>query len=374
MKSFEYADETISDKELMIAVPSIIIGVGILTLPKELAEDTIAVDGWIPIFITGLFFIGYAWLLTKLASMFPHQSFINFASSLVTKPIAIVFTFLLALEGIFISGVVIRAISDIAKEYLFDRTPIEVISLTFLLVVVYAISGSRAGLFRINMMFFPIIISIILIVGIFSINSFDVTNYLPVFKTDVSGFVHSTKTSLFAYSGPFILLLYTSLVRNPKSAPKRAAYGMSIVPLMYIIIYFMCVGVFGYTATANVNYPIIELAKEIEIPGGFFERFDSIFFVIWIMAIFNTITMGLDAAVFALESIFKLKKMQLLYILSPLLFLIGMLPADILAVKRFSEFVSIYGLIIKTLIILVLLFMVKIKKRTKSKQTGKTKK
>lgn len=371
MKSFEYADETISDKELMIAVPSIIIGVGILTLPKDLAEDTIAADGWLAIFITGLFFIGYAWLLTKLASLFPHQSFISFASSLVTKPIAIVFTFLLALEGIFIGGFVIRAISDIAKEYLFDRTPVEVISLTFLLVVVYAISGSRAGLFRINMMFFPIIIWIILIVGIFSINFIDVTNFLPVLQTDVSGFVHSTKTSLFAYSGPFILLLYTSLVRTPKTAPKRAAYGMAFVPLMYIFIYFMCVGVFGYTATANVNYPIIELAKEIEIPGGFFERFDSIFFVIWIMAIFNTITMALDASVFALESIFKLKKMQLLYILSPLVFLIGMLPADILAVEQFSEFVSIYGLIIKTLIILVLLFMVKIKKTTKKDKTKK---
>lgn len=374
MKSFEYADETISDKELMIAVPSIIIGVSILILPKELAKDTIAADGWIPTFITGLFFIGYAWLLTKLASMFPHQSFISFASSLVTKPIAIVFTFLLALQGIFISGFVIRVFSDIAKEYLLDRTPIEAIFLTFLLVVVYAISGSRAGLFRINMMFFPIIIFIILIVGIFSINSFDVTNYLPVFQTDISGYIHSTEISLFAYTGPFILLLYTSLVRNPRTAPKRVAYGMMFVPVVYLIIYFMCVGVFGYTATANVNYPIIELAKEIEIPGGFFERFDSIFFVIWIMTIFNTITMALDASVFALESIFKLKKIQLLYILSPLVFLIGMLPADLLAVQRFGEFVSIYGLIIKTIIIFVFFLMVKIKKRTKSKQTDKTKK
>ncbi|API91567.1 germination protein GerLB [Virgibacillus pantothenticus] len=368
MREFEYADAKISDKELMIAIPSITVGVGILNLPKKIAETTVGSDGWVGILIAGIIFTGLAWAITKLCSMYPHQLFVEFAGSLVTKPVAIIITILLSLKGILISGFVLRTISEIAKEYLFDRTPIEVIALTFILVVIYAISGSRVGLFRLNMMFFPIIVFIIFLVGIFSINWFDTINYLPVFKTDLKGYVLATKSSAFAFTGLFMLLFYTTLVRTPKKAPKSASIGMSMVPVFYIIIYLMCIGVFGFTGTSNLNYPIIELAKEIEIPGGFFERFDSIFFVIWIMAIFNTVTMAFDASIYALESVFKVKKKLLIYILAPIVFLIGMLPQDVLSLQKFGDFVSMYGVFITGSVTIVLLLISYFKKRRKAKQ------
>jgi len=40
MKWFAYADRKISGKEIMIAVPSMLIGGGMLTLPHALAKDT----------------------------------------------------------------------------------------------------------------------------------------------------------------------------------------------------------------------------------------------------------------------------------------------------------------------------------------------
>ncbi|WP_200416405.1 GerAB/ArcD/ProY family transporter [Virgibacillus salexigens] len=363
MKWFEYGDETISDKELMIAVPSITIGVGILSLPRFIAKDTVSSDGWITLAISGILFIGLAWLIAKLASSYPDQTFVEYAGSLVTKPIAVILTFLLAVHGLILGAYVMRVIADIAKEYLFDRTPVEVIALSFLLVVVYAISGSRAGLFRLNMMFFPIIIFITGAVGLFAIAWFDPKNYLPVFKTDFSGYLSSFKSSSFSFIGSGIILFYTCLVRKPKKVPKMAALGMSIVPGLYIVIYLMCIGVFGNLVTANLSYPIIELAKEIEIPGGFFERFDSIFFVIWIMSIFNTMVMAFDVSVFAFESIFKWKKIQLILVLTPIVYLMGMFPQDLIAVVRFGEFVSYYGISVTFFVTIGLYIISTIKRR-----------
>lgn len=57
MKWFTYADPKIGDKQIMIAVPSMLIGGGILTFPKFLAEETIGSDGWIVVVIGGLFTI-----------------------------------------------------------------------------------------------------------------------------------------------------------------------------------------------------------------------------------------------------------------------------------------------------------------------------
>ncbi|AUJ25272.1 GerAB/ArcD/ProY family transporter [Virgibacillus dokdonensis] len=366
MRQFEYADEKISDNELMIAIPSVTIGVGVLSLPSLIAENTIGSDGWIPILGAGILFVSITWLIVKVASMYPNQPFISFASLLVSKPIATILTILLALQGVFITGFVLRIIADIAKEYLFDRTPLEVISLSFLLVVCYAVSGSRAGLFRLNMMFFPIIIFIIVFVGIFSTNWYDATNFLPVFQTDIQGYAGAMKNSIFSLTGLFILFFYTSLVRKPDKAPKKAAYGMTMVPIFYIFIYFMCIGVFGYAGTANVNYPIIEIAKEIEIPGGFFERFDSIFFVIWMMAVFNTVTMAFDSSLYALKSVFNLKKMHYILVLTPMLFFVAMTPEDVMDVQKFGDFVSIYGLVITTLTAVVLFIIASVKKKTSS--------
>ncbi len=45
MKRFEYADPNIGDKEMMITVPAILIGGGILSLPAEVSGTTIGSDG-----------------------------------------------------------------------------------------------------------------------------------------------------------------------------------------------------------------------------------------------------------------------------------------------------------------------------------------
>ncbi|GAB3800390.1 GerAB/ArcD/ProY family transporter [Virgibacillus kimchii] len=361
MKHFEYADEKISEQEIMIAVPSIVIGVGILTLPSQVAEPTIGIDGWVSIVISGMLLVSVTWLIAKLAASFPNQEFMTYASALVTKPVAIILTILFSINGVMVSAYVVRSISDIAQAYLFERTPIEVIGLTFLLVVVYAVSGSRAGLFRLNMLFLPIILFILFTIVSFSVGIFEPENLQPFFQTDFHGFLRGIEESAISFVGFGILFFYISLVRNPEKAPKMAFFGMGLTVMIYIIVFIVTVGVFGNTAASNLFIPVIELAKEIKVPGGFFERFDSIFFVIWIMAIFNTMCMAFDATVFALKSVITVKKIKLILFLSPLVFFTGMFPESYIEVQQFGTFLSYYGLGLTVGTALVLTIIHKIK-------------
>ncbi|SFB14314.1 spore germination protein [Lentibacillus halodurans] len=358
MERFEYADNSIGDREILVAVPSIVIGVGVLSMPRDIASATIAVDGIITIVAGGLLAILLTWFTAKLASQFPQQNFIDYASLITTRPFGIVLTLLLAVQGFMLAAFETRVIADVAKQYLFDQTPYGAVGLSFLLVVVYAISGSRTGLFRLNMMFFPIILIISILVMLLTTGLFEGGNLLPVLKTGVSGHWDALKQSIFSYIGFSFLLFYTSLVKKPKNVPKKACIGMSVAVFLYALIYVMCVAVFGNLAAGNLLYPTIELAKNVQIPGGFFERFESLFFVIWIMAIFNTTAMAFDAGVFALNSIFKKdRKMQLIFLLAPLIYIIAMLPNDIAEVSAFGVFVSYYGTTM-TAIITILLLMI----------------
>ncbi|WP_042225286.1 GerAB/ArcD/ProY family transporter [Oceanobacillus manasiensis] len=361
MKDFKYADEKISSREIMIALPAITVGVGILSLPREIALLTIGVDGWIAILIAGAVITIITWITAKLAASYPGESFLSYASKLVTKPVAILFTITLILQSLLLSAYVIRVIADIAKTYLFDRTPVEVVSLTFLLVVVYAVSGTRAGLFRLNMLFFPIIVLITFALAMFSLGWFEIENYFPIFKTGLMDHLKAAELSSLSFVGFNVLFFYIAIVKDTEKAPKASIYGMLIVVSLYFLIFLVNLGVFGNAVTGNLVYPLIELAKEIEIPGGFFERFDSFFFVIWIMSIFNTVAMSVDVSIYAFQSILNLKKITYLFCVAPIIYIIGMVPEGALEVGKFGTFIGYFGIISSSSIAIILFTISKIK-------------
>ena len=358
VKRFEYADEGITGREILILMPSVVIGVGVLTFPKGLAAVTIGADGWISVLVGGIIAILVTWAVAKMAASFPGQSFINYASRIASKPVAIVLTFIFAVIALQLTVFQVRQIGEMSKQYIFDRTPLEVVSLIFLLVVIYGISGSRVGLFRLNMMFFPIIFFVSFVLLLFNLTRVDTGNLLPMFQTDFQGHIKGIGDVFTSYVGLGVLWFYIALVKQPKRAPKKAVIGMCIPVGLYIFIYVMTIGVFGNHVTTNLIYPTIELAKATEIPGEFFERFESIFFVVWIMAIFNTSALTFDSAVFAITSIFqKAPKVKVIFILSPLVYFAAMLPKDIVEVAAFGSFSS-FSAGIYTIFVVIFLFVI----------------
>ena len=342
MKMFKYGDEKIGEKELMFAVASVVIGGGILTLPTNLAKATIGSDGWISLAIAGLIFAFFTWLAATLAARFPNQTFHTYASLIVTKPVATVLTSLYGLLFLLLSSYVVRNIAGISKDYLLQQTPIEVIALVFLLVVVYAVSGARVGLFRLNMLFLPIILFVAIFILLLNLKTIDVNNLLPMFKTNFSGYEKGFKASITSYLGFGVILFYIAYLKNSKQAPKAATIGMCIPIVLYILIYITSLGVFGYVGTANLVTPLIELAKRAEIPGMLLERVESLFFIIWLMAIFTTAAMAFDVAVLAINSILKkIAKIRIIFVLTPIQYFISMLPQDFIQVAAFGEVISL---------------------------------
>src|SRR5699024_1663058 len=136
MNFFKYSDEHISRNEFMIAIPSIMIGVSVFSLPREIASVTLFSDGWVSILLSGIIFTIIIVLGIKFATLISDQLVLSYTSYLVTRPVAIVLTFINVWIGIFISSLAVRSVSFISQQYLFEHTPMEVIALLFLLIVI----------------------------------------------------------------------------------------------------------------------------------------------------------------------------------------------------------------------------------------------
>src|SRR5690625_2571145 len=362
MNPFKYEDEYISRTEFMIAIPAMIIGVTVLSLPGSIAKATLYSDGWLVILISGVMFTVMAILATKLAVLFPGQSFLSYTSYLVTKPVATIITFIYSIIAFFLSAYSICSVAFIFQECLFEQTPVEVLGLLFLLVVAYAVSGSMAGIFRLNILVLPIILFFGLFIILFSIHWFEAVNFLPMFQTNFKSYIYGIKETFNTFVGYGIILFYISMLKKHQHLSKRVIIGMSIPIVLYIAIFLTSIGVFGHAVTANLKYPMIELAKRIDVPGGIFERVDAFIFTIWMMAIFNTVAITFDVAVYLLSSIFKrIEKKLLTFILSPIVFYISMFPQQIHQMETFGRMINHFTGYFTIVVIIGLLLIAKIR-------------
>ncbi len=97
MKPFEYGDEEIGSREIGFAVSSTIIGIGALSMPRDIANQTLFSDGWIILLLGGLICAVLGWFVTRVAILFPKQNFVQYTSAHLTKPVAYTISSILVL-------------------------------------------------------------------------------------------------------------------------------------------------------------------------------------------------------------------------------------------------------------------------------------
>ncbi|MDF2681756.1 MAG: spore gernimation protein [Brevibacillus sp.] len=358
MSAQTLAEKLISKNHMGINIASVTIGVGILTFPRALAKATGAVDGWISVVLSGVVAYLIAFTLAKLASRFPRQTFFEYSSLIASKPIGYILTILVCIYSMLFVSFEIRAIGNIAKQYLFYNTPVEMITLSFLLVVQYSVAGSRISMLRLNLLFLPVVLFVMLVVLVFTQPLVDMENIRPYFSSSWKSLLQGSKDVGLSYSGFEMILFYTMLMKRPEEASKSVLLGLLIPVILYMIIYIFVIAVFSAEVAKNLIYPTIELAKEVEVPGGFFERVESIFFTIWIMTIFNTSAMWLDITVLNLISMFRrVSKMVWILVLSPIIYFISMLPQNLVDFFSFGDKLTYFGMIIVYLFPICLLVL-----------------
>ncbi len=342
---FNYADESIGRKEMSFTIMSMMIGIGILTLPRSIASFTRFSDGWISLLAGGFIAAGLALVLAFLTIRMDKDNFYRYASKTITKPFAALVTAVVSLYFVLFCGYETRAIASISKQYLFERTPVEAVACAFLIVVIYAVAGSRIGIIRLNALFLPLVLVIAVLLLAFSSGNIRSDEMRPMFASSLPGLAAGTRETMFSLLGFEVLLFYGSMLRNRRDALPAAVTGVAVPVLLYLAIYLVCIGVFSQEALRNVTYPAIELAKEAKIPGEFFERFESVFFIIWIMTIYNTTCMALDIACESLRMLFGLARSPLHpMLLAPIVFWIGMAPRNVAEFAALGKFVSYLGI------------------------------
>jgi spore germination protein len=268
------------------------MGVGVLTLPRALAKETGTADGWMSILIAGLLIMVFVSLYVRLQRHFPDKDLLTYiGQGKLGKWVATILGVGFFIYWVCLLAFIVRILMIVIKMYLLPTTPTEVIVSLILLTVTYAVSKGTQGVIHLNLLFLPIVLTTLLIMQAFNIPNLKLENMFPIlpegFSPVISGLKH-TIISFLGVEGIFFLMA------NMKKSDIRATslnIWVGVVTLIYTVITIFCISIFGVEQNKVITFPTIELAKGIEVPGGFLEHMESLMITIWLMTVFNTMIM-----------------------------------------------------------------------------------
>lgn len=180
-------NQTVSNDQIKNLLITTLIGVGVLSLPSQMA-NILENDGWIPIIIAGLFFVPFLIMMDRLYKLYPNRSIFEIVIEVYGKVIFNILMIIVVIYFIMLTAYTTRVFGEVIKTYLLETTPMEVIVLTMLLATAYLSRSQLQVLARTATMIYPILILLVIFLTLISIPDSDYTNMLPVFNSDFKSF------------------------------------------------------------------------------------------------------------------------------------------------------------------------------------------
>jgi len=213
----------------------------------------------------------------------------------------------LALGVFFVAQIAFLDMTHFINSQFLYRTPIWVISIVFIIPLVYSLFKGINAVSRTSLLLFYVVIVVIIFI-IFGISSgVELENLMPVFTTDGTSLIHGALI-LVAYNVfPLFFLLILPKDKLIDYSPKKTLIFYFIAMLSLVNAAFMTIGIFGLDLSLLYEYPEFHLLKKVQV-GNFIDRVESILSMEWILALFVLIMIAIYFVSRTFEQTFKVKE------------------------------------------------------------------
>lgn len=354
----------ISAYQLGILIIVTVVGVGILTLPRNVVEIA-NTDGWILILVAGAVTIGISLVINTLANKFPNETIIEYSRDLAGYPLSILIGIILILYYIIFAAFSVRIFGEVLKMYLLPNTPIEIIIITFLITTIYLVRSGLEGIVR----FYEIIIFIMFIpyfIALFTgTSNLDYSNILPSFQIPPISILTGTLQVIFSFIGFEAVFLFIPFVSDRKNMKKTLIIVMSIITFIYLISTIIVLASFGSHEIQTLIWPLMAYIKSIQVPGAFIEQLEGVIMTIWVLFIFTTLGTIYFSPAFLLTRLTKTKEHKIFVIaLLPIIYILSLQPDNVAQIYDWLGVFSMYaGTLVVIIIPIFLLILAKIRKK-----------
>lgn len=348
-----------------------VIGVEVIAFPRLISKE-VGPDGiWI-IFISGLITILLVYLMTRLCQQFPQQSITQFVprilgskhsprlGRLLSAPLML----LLLISWLGIVAMITRSFGEVMVSAVLVETPIEFIMGTLCAIGAIVTSNRPEILARYAEFLLPFLYPPILLILFAVIQEGDWLNLLPLFQVNWHQVFKGLLHSLATFGGIKVILVFMAFYQQPQRAMHSHISAMVIIMIGYLGTFLSALSIFGKDEIVHLLWPTLEVVKQLRIPGGILERVESAVLVVWMVAVFTSITAMLGASVQLIISALRLQEHYRKWaaLLGALIvYIVGILPSTVNQLFLWTYRVELLGVSIALVLPLFLFVVLKIR-------------
>jgi spore germination protein (amino acid permease) len=271
--------------QFIFLIHGVQMGVGVLTLPRELAEKA-GTDGWILIIISWFITTIVSLLIVQIMKKHPNGTILDLLTHYFGKWVGRLATIMFALYFALLAHVIFTREALFIQAWILPRTKIYV--LLFLLAIpTYQIVRKNIQILGRYSEFVFYLTSWMIFVYVVPLKDAEWLHLLPILKEGWMPILSNVKSSIFSFIGfEIIFFIYPFLEKKEK-----ASLGVVIANTLSLFAFLIfTIGAYAFFSPDEItlfNEPTIEMLKVLELK--FIERLEIVFFSLYLFVMSTTV-------------------------------------------------------------------------------------
>ncbi|MCL6453607.1 MAG: spore germination protein [Alicyclobacillus sp.] len=340
--------QTVTVMEASAVLISTLIGVGVLALPRFAAEAGNTGGPLVTLLGLVIALVGLA-LVTMVGMRFPRESIVQYGERVIGRWPARVGTALLILYFAALTSLTAREFGMVVVTSVLERTPVAITTIVMLVMAAVSSRSNMSTFAYAHLFYLPFILIPGFGIVLLAMKNATWLNVQPWLGNNPHPMSMATGALTIAAlcQGSFVMTFVVPAMREPRRALRSSVWAMVVASALYLLTVLTTIAVFGAEATKLLLWPTLELAKTTMLPGQVLERLDALFLIVWVTAVFTSLYSTYALTARALQELSGLRDHKLLCVfLLPYVFVIAMLPRDILQMYRAIEWLGRIGLVL----------------------------
>lgn len=301
----EKSKNKITNKQLVFMIIQAQIGVGILSLPHNVALVA-KQDGWISTLIAGVITQAIILVIWALCRRFPSLSLYQILPNILGGVVGKLFTLSYVLYFTVTGSLVLARYSDILDKWILPRTPNWITMLLILAICIYIVNEGLTSIARFHVLVSPILIILIVLIS-YSMKDANFLYIFPIGGNNIQTIFKGSKEVAFSMLG-FELFLFIHPFVQSSGKDKLKAITTANIFVTFYYTFMVFAGLIYFETTTDIALtpePLLYMIKAYSFQV--LERTDLFFLSIWLIIVATSIANWLLLSAMGLASLVRKK-------------------------------------------------------------------
>jgi spore germination protein (amino acid permease) len=296
----KYAQNQITFMQYIFLIHGVQVGIGLLTLPRELAEKA-GTDGWIAIIIGWFFSTLASLIIIQVMKNFPDGTIIDLVTHYFGKWVGKIAALIFVLYFALIGSVIFVREGLFIQYWVLPQTDL-VILLFLLSIPSYLIVRNNITILGryAELVFF--MTAWMFIFYFTPLKEAHWLHLLPLIKEGWGPILIAAKTTIFSFLGFEIAFFLYPFLQNKQKASIGIVIANTLTLAIYIIITIVAFVFYSPDEITQYKEPTINLLKIVEY--RFLERLEIVFLSLYLFVISTTVLPIFFSTVFTVSQLF----------------------------------------------------------------------